>query len=180
MDTTQLTKQMDETIAHYEDELKKLRTGRAHAGTLESVQVEVYGQMMPLTHVASITVADAQLLQVNPFDKNNLDVISAAIREDASLGLNPADDGNIVRVPIPPMTEERRLEVVKQLKIKAEDSKVSLRNARHAALKTAKSDDEISTDDYKGYEKKLNEIVDGYNSKIDEMAKLKEQEIMTV
>ena len=141
------TKQrMDQAIDHFKDELKKVRTGRAHAGMLEGILVEVYGQRMPLAHVANVGTLDAQTLQVTPFDPSNLEAISAAIRDDKSLGLNPADDGKIVRIPVPPMTEERRREVVKQLGQKVEDARVALRNVRHDALKDAKQQEKDKED----------------------------------
>lgn len=183
MDTTQVKQRMQKALDHFEEELKKVRTGRAHASTLDSIQVEVYGQMTPLAHAANVITVDAQLLQITPFDPSNLAAISAAIRNDSSLGLNPADDGKVVRVPIPAMTEERRLEVVKQLGEKAEECRISLRNARHDALKDAKQqekDKSISQDDYKNIEKRLNDLIDDFNKKLDALTKAKEQEVMTV
>ena len=115
MDTNQIVNEtkskIEAALAHFEEELKKVRTGRANAGMLEGVMVEAYGTPMPLNQVASIAVPEPQLLQVTPFDPNNLQAISAAIRDNQSLGLNPADDGRVVRVPIPPLTEERRREM---------------------------------------------------------------------
>lgn len=183
MDITSVKQQMQQTLDHFEEELKKVRTGRANAGVLEGVMVEAYGQQMPLNQVGSIVALDAQMLQVTPFDATNLEAVSAAISNDQTLNLNPSDDGNVVRVPIPAMTEERRLDVVKQMSEKAEESKVSLRNARQDALKKEKqrvSDKEISNDDYKGSENKLNDIIDEFNKKIDELSKAKEAEIMKV
>ena len=138
LDNKQAQTKLDGIAEHLDLELKKLRTGRANAGMLENVKVEVYGQDMALPHVATITVLDAQMLQIAPFDPNNLDNITAAIRNDQSLGLNPADDGKVIRVPIPPMTQERRLEVVKLIKGKAEDSLVAMRGVRHDVLNNLK------------------------------------------
>lgn len=181
--TDEAKKNMDSAMGHYETELKKVRTGRASASVLEGISVEVYGQSAPLQHVSNVNALDAQTLQITPFDPNNLDAISAAIRENQSLGLNPSDDGRVVRVPIPPMTEERRLEVVRQVHDKAEEAKISLRNVRHDLLKHAKAqekDKEISNDQYRDIEKEATELIEGYQKKVDELAKEKEQEVMKV
>lgn len=168
---------------HLVDELKKLRTGRASATMLEGVSVEVYSQQMPLNHVATITVLDAQMLQISPFDPTNLDAIASAIREDSSLGLNPSDDGKVVRVPIPAMTQERRMEVVKQIKIKLEEAFVAMRNVRHEVLNTLKNqvkDKEISEDEEKRIEKELNDELDKFKKSCEQHVKQKEEEVMTV
>lgn len=170
-------------VGHLAEELKKLRTGRANAGMLESVTVEVYGAPMQLSHIATITVLDAQMLQIAPFDPNNLDAISKAIREDQSLGLNPADDGKVVRVPIPPMTQERRQEIVKQIKAKLEDANVAMRNIRHDVINTAKAKEknkEISSDDVRDIEKEVTEMMQDYRAQAEEHIANKEQEVMVV
>lgn len=174
---------LDGIIDHLREELKKLRTGRASVSMLDNVTVEVYGQEMKLPHLATLTVLDAQMIQVAPFDPNNLDAISAAIREDQSLSLNPADDGKVIRLPIPPMTQERRLDVVKQLKAKQEDANVAMRNVRHEVLNTAKQqvkDKEISEDDEKRVEKELNELLDNFKKTTEQIVSDKEAEVMTV
>ena len=174
---------LDAIVEHLNEELKKLRTGRASASMLDNVTVEVYGQEMKLAHVATITVLDAQMIQVSPFDPTNLDAISASIRDDQSLGLNPADDGKVIRLPIPPMTQERRQDVVKQLKSKQEDANVAMRNVRHDVLNTAKQqvkDKEISEDDEKRIEKELNELLDEFKKTIESVVAEKESELMTV
>lgn len=174
---------LDQAVDHLVEELKKLRTGRASASMLDGVQVEVYGQQMPLAHVATITVLDAQMIQISPFDPSNLDAISTAIREDQSLSLNPADDGKVVRVPIPAMTSDRRQEVVKQLHEKVEETNISLRNTRHDVLNTAKqqkNDKEINEDEYSSIDKQVADLMDEYKTKIDELSKTKESEILTV
>lgn len=170
-------------LEHFREDLKKLRTGRAHAGMLDGVMVEAYGTQMPLNQVATITVPEAQLLQISPFDPNNLQAISAAIRNNQSLGLNPADDGRIVRVPIPPLTEERRREIAKQLGGKVEDAMISLRNVRRDAfdaIANAKKDKQIGEDDAKRLEKQVDDAMAAIKSEIDTAAKAKETEIMTV
>lgn len=174
---------MKQALDHFEQELKRIRTGRASSSILDGVQVEVYGQMTPLAHAATINTVDAQMLQITPFDPNNLAAISAAIRDDQSLGLNPADDGKVVRVPIPPLTEERRKEIVKSIGEKAEEARISLRNIRHDILNAVKQEEksgDASKDDVKDYENKLNKKIEEYNGKIDELSKAKETEIMKV
>lgn len=176
-------KQLDAALDHFKEQMKKLRTGRANASMLDSIKVEVYGAETPLNHVSTVTVIDAQLLQITPFDPNNLEAVSAAIRKDESLGLNPADDGRVVRVPIPAMTTERRQEVVKVLHEKAEETKVSFRNIRHDVFKTLKAeenDKEISEDERTRLEKQFSDTLDDYNAKLEDLLKEKEQEIMTV
>jgi ribosome recycling factor len=183
LEINEAKKKLDSVLEHLGDELKKLRTGRANAAMLDGVRVVVYGQDMQLSHVATITVLDAQMLQVAPFDISNLQAISAAIRDDQSLGLNPSDDGRVVRVPIPPMTQERRLEVVKQMKAKLEEANVAMRNIRHEVLNTAKNqvkEKSISEDEEKRIEKSLNEMLDEFKRTSEEMVKNKETELMTV
>ena len=170
-------------VDHLNEELKKLRTGRANASMLENVKATVYGQPTPLAHIGTITVLDAQMLQISPFDPNNLDAISAGIRDDVSLGLNPSDDGKVVRVPIPAMTQERRLEVVKQLKAKLEDANVASRNVRHDVLNGLKAqvkDKEISEDEEKRAEKELNEMLADFKAQTEEIVNAKEEEILTI
>lgn len=183
MDLSAYKTKMQSSVARLEDELKKIRTGRAHPSIIEGVQVEVYGSMMPLNQTANITTPEPQLLQITPFDPANLAAISAAIRNDQNLGLNPADDGRVIRVPMPPLTEERRQQIVKSLSDVIEESKVSLRNIRHDALKEAKSKKdakELSEDDVKRVEKDVTDMINEFNGQIDSAFKAKEQEIMTV
>lgn len=174
---------LSNVVSHLQEELTKIRTGRAHPSQLDSVMVSVYGTNMPLKQVATITAPEAQLLQITPFDPNNLQAIGDAIRNDQSLGLNPSDDGRIVRVPIPPLTTERRQQIVKQLGDKVEESHIASRNVRHDILdsaKKAKNDKQISEDDYSRLEKQLDELMAKTKSDIESAAKSKEQEIMTL
>lgn len=183
MDLQNYKNKMQNAVSHLEDELKKIRTGRAHPSIIENIQVEVYGAMMPLNQVANITAPEPQLLQVTPFDPGNLQAISAAIRNDQTMGLNPADDGRLVRVPMPPLTEELRRQIVKSLGDTVEEAKISLRNIRHDAIKEAKrlkDTKEFSDDDVKRFENQITEVINEFNSKVDAAAKAKEQEIMTV
>ncbi len=172
-----------QAVAHFQDELKKVRTGRAHPSMLDGVTVEAYGTPMPLIQVATVTAPEGQLLQITPFDPNNLPAISTAIRDNPSLGLNPADDGRVVRVPIPPLTEERRREYVKLLNGKIEDCMVSLRNSRHDAIREidqAKRDKDIGEDDAKRLEKQIDDAMSHAKTEVDASAKAKETEILTV
>lgn len=172
-----------QAIEHFHNELKKLRTGRANAGMLDGVTVEAYGVPMPLNQVATITAPEAQLLQITPFDPNNLQAIATAIRNNQSLGLNPTDDGRVVRVPIPPLTEERRRDISKLVGQKQEDCMVSLRNIRHDALDAvdkAKKDKSIGEDDAKRLEKQVDDAMSAARSAAETAAKAKEQEIMSL
>lgn len=168
---------------HLREELKKVRTGRAHPSMLDGVMVEAYGTPMPLIQVASITVPEAQLLQITPFDPNNLQAIAAAIRNNPSLDMNPSDDGHVVRVPVPPLNEERRREYVKLVGSKVEDCMVSLRNIRHDAMRSidqAKKDKEVGEDEAKGLQKQIDEAMSSVKAEVEAAQKTKEQEIMTV
>lgn len=168
---------------HLQEEFKKLRTGRAHPSMLDGVTVQAYGTPMPLNQVGNIVAPEAQLLQITPFDPNNIQAISEAIRNDQGLGLNPADDGRVVRIPIPPLNTERRQQIVKQLGEKVEEDFITARNIRHEALsaaKQAKSDKQISEDDYSRIEKQIDELMANNKTEVEGLAKQKEQEIMTV
>ncbi|HEU5004900.1 MAG TPA: ribosome recycling factor [Candidatus Saccharimonadales bacterium] len=168
---------------HFKQEIAKIRTGRAHPGMLDNVMVEVYGQQMPLKATATITAPEAQLLQITPFDPNNLQAISDAIRNNQSLGLNPADDGRVVRIQIPPLTTETRQQMVKVLGQKVEETMISARNIRHEALRRAEQaekDKDISKDDLARFEKQVDELLAKQKAEVEALAKAKEQEIMTV
>lgn len=174
---------LDTAFKHFEEEIKKVRTGRAHASMLDGVMVSAYGSEMPLNQVANVIAPEAQLLQITPFDPGNLQAIAGAIRDNPSLGMNPMDDGRIVRVPIPPLNEERRREYVKILGGKVEDTMVSMRGIRRDAMETidtAKKDKQIGEDDAKRLEKQVDEAMADIKSKVDAAAKAKETEIMTV
>lgn len=169
----------DKAIAHFEEELKKLRTGRAHPGMLDGVMAEAYGQKMPLVQLATVSTPEPQLIQISPFDPNNLEAISAAIRENQTLGLNPMDDGKLIRVQIPPLNEERRRQIVKQLGEKVEDCMITMRNARHDALKQAKTGD-FSDDDKKHIQTRVDELMSEKKKRVEELAKNKETDILKV
>jgi len=170
-------------LEHFEAELKKLRTGRASAAMLDGVMVEAYGTQMPLNQVATVTAPEAQLIQISPFDPTNIQAISAAIRNNPSLGLNPADDGRVVRVPIPALTEERRRDISKQVGQKQEDCMVSLRNVRHEAMDgidKAKKDKEIGEDEADRLKKQVDEAMNKVKASVEAAAKAKEAEIMSL
>lgn len=142
-----------------------------------------YGVATPVNQTANITAPEAQLLQITPFDPSNIQAICDAIRNDQSLGLNPMDDGRVVRVPIPPLTTERRQAIVKQLNEKVEEAHITGRNIRHEILdaaKKAKSDKKISEDDFGRVEKQVDELMAKAKAELEALAKTKEQEIMTV
>lgn len=173
----------DTAVGHYGEQLKTLRTGRASAAMLDGVTVEAYGQQMPLNQVANVTAPEAQLLQITPFDPNNIQAIASAIRDNPSLGLNPSDDGRVVRVPIPALTEERRRDIVKQLGSKQEDALVALRNIRREALDVidqAKRDKDLGEDDAKRYASQVEDATKAAQAQIESASKAKETEIMTV
>jgi len=182
-DTDPYEDKMKGALAHFEEELRKIRTGRAHPDMLDGIFVEAYGTRVPLNQVGNITVPEPQLLQVNPFDPTNVKAIVEAIRNDQGLGFNPSDDGRIVRVPIPALTEERRHVIVKQLGEKVEDCRISLRNVRQDALKDAKSKKEakeISEDDYKRIEKDIDRAMADRQAELETITKAKEKEILTI
>lgn len=182
-DTDSYELKMTSALEHFEAELKKVRTGRAHPGMLEGIQVEVYGTKMPLNQAANVTAPESQLLQVTPFDPGNIQAIAAAIRNDQSLGFNPSDDGRVVRVPVPPLTEERRRLMVKQAGEKVEEARIALRNIRQDALKDAKrmkDNKELSEDDVKAVEKAIDKLMGEYQDKIDTAFKAKEKDILTI
>ena len=177
-DTSEDRKKMEGAVERLKDEMKKVRTGRAHPDMLSGIKVEVYGQYMPLNQVSNITAADATLLVVTPFDPANIQAIAAAIRADQALGLNPSDDGRIVRVPIPSLTEERRKEIVKTASAKVEEAKVALRNIREDARKAIKIAEEMGEDVKKRAEKEIDELTKEFTDKIDAEFKAKSDEIM--
>ena len=182
-DTDTYELKMNGALEHFEDELRKVRTGRAHPGMLDGVMVEVYGTKLPLNQAANITAPEAQMLLVTPFDPSNVTAISAAIRDNQSLGFNPSDDGRIVRVPVPALTEERRKQLVKQTGEKAEEARIALRNIRQDALKDAKRQKdakELSEDDVKRVETEIDRLMSEKQQAIESIFKAKEQDILTI
>lgn len=178
-DDTEYRKAMESAVHRFNDEMKKVRTGRAHPDMLANIKVEVYGQYSPLNQVANVVATDATLLQITPFDPSTIQAIAGAIRSDATLGLNPSDDGRVVRVPVPPLTEERRKEIVKNASSKVEDAKVAIRNIREDARKELKNA-ELPEDIKKRAEKSVDELTKTFTDKIDEAFKVKSAEIMSI
>lgn len=182
-DTDPYELKMTGALEHFEEELRKVRTGRSHPSMLDGIKVEAYGVPTPLNQVANITAPEPQLLQVTPFDPSNVQPIAAAIRADQSLGFNPSDDGRIIRVPIPPLTEERRKQLVKQTSDKVEETRIALRNVRQDALKDAKRKKdakELSEDDVKRVEKEIDKLMTDYQSQIEAIFSAKEKDILTI
>jgi len=174
---------MEKAIQHFSEELKTLRTGRASVSMLDGVTVEAYGTPQPLKAVASVSAPDGRSLAVAPWDKSMIGPIEKAIRDNQTLGLNPSNDGNVVRMAIPPMTEERRREVVKSLGGKVEECRIVLRNTRHEVLNEVKRMEksrEATQDDVKFAETELNKKIDQYQKRIDELEEAKTKEIMEV
>ncbi len=176
-------KKFQTAVEHFQSELKKVRTGRASATMLDGVMVVAYGSPMPLNQVANVTAPEAQLIQITPFDPSNIQAIASAIRDNPTLGLNPSDDGRVVRVPIPALTEERRREYTKVLHGKVEDCMIALRAVRRDAMDgidQSKKDKTIGEDDAKRLEKQIDEVMSKVKSEVDSAEKIIETEIMTV
>jgi ribosome recycling factor len=173
---------MDKAIEVFSKELSSLRTGRANASMLDLVKVEVYGQQMPINQVGSITTPEPRIINIQVWDQNNVSLVDAAIRK-SELGLNPQIDGQLIRLPIPELNEERRVELKKLIKSMGEKCKVSIRNIRRDAnedLKKLLKSKEISEDDEKLFEKKVQDITDKHISSVDTRVSAKEKEIMTI
>ncbi len=173
---------MQKSIESLRASLMKIRTGRAHAGLLDHIMVDYYGSMVPIGQVANITVQDARTIAVQPWEKKMVQVVDKAIRE-ADLGLNPATSGELIRVPMPPLSEERRRELTKVVKHEGEQAKVAVRNLRRDAneqLKKLLKDKQVSEDDERRAQDEVQKLTDHYVVEIDRMLAVKEQEIMTV
>jgi len=170
---------MTAVVDRFKEEMKKVRTGRAHPDMLANIKVEVYGQFSPLNQVSNITAQGATMLLVTPYDVANIQKISAAIRADQTLGLNPADDGRVIRVPIPPLTEDTRKEIVKNASGKVEEAKIALRKARDDARKDIKAA-ELNEDAKKRAEKEVDDMIKDFNTEIDKLFAEKEAEIMKI
>jgi ribosome recycling factor len=171
---------MKKTEEHLSEELKSVRTGRASPSLVEGVQVSLYGQSMPLKQVANISASDAKTLTVSPWDPSAAAAIEKAIREDSKLDLNPVTDGKTIHIPIPPLTQERREQIVKQVNDKAEQAHIALRNIRHEILNDAKGlqkNKQVSEDDYHNVEKQLDAQLESFRAQIDQLADEKRKEI---
>ena len=173
---------MDKTIEVFNKELGTLRTGRANASMLDLVKVDVYGQKMPINQIGTITTPEPRTINIQVWDLNNVSLIDSAIKK-SELGLNPQIDGQLIRLPIPDLSEERRNEMKKMIKIMGEKCKVSIRNIRREAndeLKNLLKKKEISEDDEKKFEKEVQISTDDHIKIIDEKVVSKEKEIMTI
>ncbi len=173
-----ITDKMDKALENLEKRFTTVRAGRANPSSLDGVMVEYYGSMTPLKQLATISVPEARQLLIKPFDKSSLGAIERAILS-SNLGYNPGNDGETIRIVIPELTEERRKELVKQVKAIAEEAKVSIRNIRHDGLEDVKKA-ELPEDAEKGMEKDIQDLVNDYNKKIETSLKTKEDELLTV
>ncbi|GLR26330.1 MULTISPECIES: ribosome recycling factor [Limnobacter] len=179
---TQTEDKMNKTIESLKTDLQKVRTGRAHTGILDHVQVDYYGSPVPISQVANLSLADSRTITVQPWEKNMVNAVEKAIRE-SDLGLNPASMGETIRVPMPPLTEERRRELTKFIKGEGEHAKVAIRNLRrdaNDAFKKLVKDKEISEDDERRAQEDIQKLTDRFVAEIDKVLQVKEAEIMTV
>ena len=173
---------MDKAIEVFSKELSSLRTGRANASMLDLIKVDVYGQQMPINQIGSITTPEPRMINIQVWDANNVSLIDAAIKK-SDLGLNPQIDGQLIRLPVPELNEERRTELKKLIKSIGEKCKVSIRNVRREAnedLKKLLRSKEIGEDEEKKFEKKVQTITDDHIKSVDDKVSFKEKEIMTI
>jgi len=173
------TRRMDKSVESTHGELNSIRTGRASAALLDRVQVEYYGQKTPLKQLATINVPEPRMLTVQPFDPNALKEIERAVQE-SDLGLNPSNDGKIIRLPIPQLTEERRQELVKVARQIAEEGRVAVRNVRRDVIHHLKEEQNVSSDEEHRAEERVQKLTDDHVHKIDDLLKRKEAEITEV
>jgi len=173
---------MQKTIDALKHDYQKVRTGRAHTGLLDHIQVDYYGSMMPINQVANVTLADARTIAVQPWEKKMVQVVEKAIR-DSDLGLNPATSGDMIRVPMPPLTEERRKELIKVVRHEAENARVAVRNVRRDAnehLKKLLKDHSVSEDDERHAQTDVQKLTDRYIAEIDKVLQAKEADLLAV
>ena len=178
----QTKEDMDKALRSLRIDLQKIRTGRANPGLLDGLQVDYYGTPTPLNQLAGLSAPDPRLILVSPYDRGAIQAIERAIQA-AALGLTPSNDGKVVRIPIPPLTEERRKELVKQVKKMAEEHKIGVREARRAGLallKDLESDGAVPADERRRAEKAVQDLTDEHVARIDQMTSEKEQEILQV
>ncbi len=173
---------MEKTMGSLDREYKAIRAGRANVSVLDRVTVDYYGVPTPVQQMAAVSVPEARILMIQPWDASTLKAIEKAILT-SDIGINPTNDGRVIRLNFPPLTEERRKEITKDVRKKAEDSKVALRNLRRDALdklKAMKKDGDITEDDEKDGEKQIQNLTDKYSKKVDELSAEKEKEIMAI
>ena len=181
-DTKIYNQKMDKTIDIFSKELSSLRTGRANANMLDLIKVDVYGQKMPINQLGTITTPEARTINIQVWDLNNVNLIDSAIKK-SDLGLNPQIDGQLIRLPVPNLSEERRSEMKKMIKSMGEKCKISIRNIRREAndeLKNLFKKKEIAEDEEKKFEKNIQTFTDEHIKNIDEKVSSKEKEIMTI
>ncbi len=179
---SELETSMTKTIDSLKTQLTKVRTGRASASVLDNIVVDYYGSPTPLKGVGQISTPEARLLQIQPFDKTMLPLIEKAIFA-ANLGVTPSNDGNLIRIPFPSLTEDKRREIVKSVKKLGEDTKIAIRNIRrdqNEIIKKSEKDKELSEDDSKKYQQEVQTVTDRYIKEIDKIIDAKEKELMTV
>lgn len=173
---------MIKSVSHLEDELGLVRAGRANTSLLKNINVESYGSMMPLNQTANVSTPDARTIMIKPWDKTMLEEIEKALMK-SNIGLTPQNDGEQIRLNIPPLTEERRVDLVKQVKGLGENAKVSIRNARKDAIQGVQKsgkEESVSEDSIKGYEGKVQDLTNKYSKDVDELINRKEEDIMTI
>ena len=173
---------MGKAIEVFTKELSSLRTGRANASMLDLIKVDVYGQQMPINQIGSITTPEPRMINIQVWDTNNVSLVDSAIKK-SDLGLNPQIDGQLIRLPVPELNEERRIEIKKMIKSMGEKCKISIRNIRREAnedLKKLLKEKEIGEDEEKVFEKKIQNMTDTYIKSVDDKVSLKEKEIMTI
>jgi len=181
-DTKIYNQKMDKTIEVFSKELSSLRTGRANANMLDLVKVDVYGQKMPINQLGTVTTPEARMINIQVWDLNNVNLIDSAIKK-SDLGLNPQIDGQLIRLPVPNLSEERRSEMKKMIKSMGEKCKISIRNIRREAndeLKNLLKKKDIAEDEEKKFEKNIQTFTDEHIKNIDEKVSSKEKEIMTI
>jgi ribosome recycling factor len=168
---------------HFASELTKLRTGRAHPSMVEDVMAEAYGVQTPLKQLATITTPEPQQILISPFDASTVAGIASSIRNNQTLGLNPTDDGRVIRIQIPALTTERRQQIVKQLGEKQEEAMIGIRKSRQEAMTTvskAKKDKEIGEDEASRFEKEIESLITDAKAAVEELAKIKETDILKI
>ncbi|OQX62280.1 MAG: ribosome recycling factor [Desulfococcus sp. 4484_241] len=178
----EVREKMSKTVEKFKNELKKVRTGRASLALLDGITVDYYGTPTPLNQLASLSVPESRLIVIQPWDAGSIKDVEKAILQ-ANIGLTPSNDGKVIRLTVPPLTEERRKEIAKRVHQMAEDYKVAVRNVRRDAnetLKQMKKDGDISEDDAFSGKDKIQEITDSYIKQIDEVFKAKEKEILEI
>lgn len=182
INAAELQNQFEEVIVHFKKELAKMRTNRANQSLIEDLPVNCYGTMVPLKQLGMINAPEARMLTVQAYDRNTVDAIVKAIHQ-SEFGFNPATEGNLIRISIPALTEERRKDIVKTLGKTAEEARVSVRSQRHKAidvLKKRQKDKEISEDDLKKGQEEIQKMTDQFIAEVDKLLAVKEKEIMEI